>query len=37
MYIDNQAICDYWFNIQKEVAKQFNLLKIVDDPRYKSG
>jgi hypothetical protein len=25
MYIDTHAICDYWFNIQKqEVQKQFN-------------
>jgi lipopolysaccharide/colanic/teichoic acid biosynthesis glycosyltransferase len=35
MYIDNQAICDYWFNIQKqEVAKNNStFVKIVDDPR----
>jgi hypothetical protein len=26
MYIDNQAICDYWFNIQKqEVEKTIQL------------
>jgi lipopolysaccharide/colanic/teichoic acid biosynthesis glycosyltransferase len=35
MYIENQTICDYWFNIQKrEAAKNSStFVKILDDPR----
>jgi lipopolysaccharide/colanic/teichoic acid biosynthesis glycosyltransferase len=35
MYIENQTICDYWFNIQKrEAAKNSaTFVKILDDPR----
>ncbi|MFT6689393.1 MAG: lipopolysaccharide/colanic/teichoic acid biosynthesis glycosyltransferase [Saprospiraceae bacterium] len=35
MYIENQTICDYWFNIQKREAAKNNstFVKILDDPR----
>jgi lipopolysaccharide/colanic/teichoic acid biosynthesis glycosyltransferase len=34
MYINDKAICDYWYNVQKETQqKQFNFVKIIDDPR----
>jgi len=35
LYIDSQAICDYWFNSQKTEAAKTNstFVKIVDDPR----
>lgn len=35
MYIDTHAICDYWYNIQKQEAAKNNstFVKIVDDPR----
>jgi lipopolysaccharide/colanic/teichoic acid biosynthesis glycosyltransferase len=35
MYIENQTICDYWFNIQKRQAAKNNstFVKILDDPR----
>ncbi|MEL1239924.1 sugar transferase [Flavobacterium flavipallidum] len=35
MYIDTHAICDYWFNVQKQEAAKNNstFVKIVDDPR----
>lgn len=35
MYLDSYAICDYWFNVQKNEAAKNNstFVKIVDDPR----
>lgn len=35
MYIDTHAICDYWFNVQKQEAAKNNstFVKIIDDPR----
>lgn len=35
MYLDSHAICDYWFNVQKNEAAKNNstFVKIVDDPR----
>jgi hypothetical protein len=35
MYIDTQAICDYWFNVQKTRSSKNNstFVKIIDDPR----
>jgi hypothetical protein len=34
MYINDKAICDYWYNVQKRRSKkQFNFVKIIDDPR----
>lgn len=35
MYIENNVICDYWFNVQKREAAKNNstFVKIVNDPR----
>jgi lipopolysaccharide/colanic/teichoic acid biosynthesis glycosyltransferase len=35
MYINDQAICDYWYNVQRREAAKNNstFVKIIDDPR----